>query len=98
MSLQVIHLPSLMPPLRIQSLFLGQAIKFVRETMGLSQEELAFNCGLHPTAIPPLEKGRRKPRFDTLERIAEGLGVECSHVLALAEVFRIGAEQAKAGE
>lgn len=54
---------------------LGERILRIRHELGLSQEELAFRCGMQPSHIGFLERGQRNPTLDTLERIALGLGV-----------------------
>ena len=54
---------------------LGIRVKEIRTQLGLSQEELAFRCGMHASHIGFLERGQRNPSLDTLERISLGLGV-----------------------
>jgi DNA-binding XRE family transcriptional regulator len=53
----------------------GPRIAVRREAIGLSQEDLADQAGLHRTAISPLELGKRGTRVVTLFRIAGVLGV-----------------------
>lgn len=60
---------------------LGDRIKTIRLQMGLSQEEMAFRCGMQTSHIGFLERGQRNPTLDTLERIALGLGVPLSELL-----------------
>jgi len=40
-----------------------------------TQEELAKKAGLSPTTVNRLEKGREKPMFQTIRKLAEALGV-----------------------
>ena len=51
----------------------GQNIKIVRKERGLSQEGLAFECGLHRTYISGVERGVRNPTVLVLEQIAKAL-------------------------
>lgn len=54
---------------------LGCAVRELRQARGLSQEELAFRCGLHRTYIGGIERDRRNPTYAVLTRLASGLGV-----------------------
>jgi transcriptional regulator with XRE-family HTH domain len=65
--------------------FVAAIIKLLRERAGLTQEELALELDMSPSEISHLESGRRNPTLGTLQRLAGGLGVRCSQVLALAE-------------
>jgi len=47
----------------------------------LSQEELAFQSGMHKTAVTHLERGDRLPRLDSIVRLAGGLEIEPSDLL-----------------
>lgn len=47
-----------------------------RRAMGLSQEALAFEAGLHRTFIAHLERQARNVSLDNLERVALALKVE----------------------
>jgi DNA-binding XRE family transcriptional regulator len=54
---------------------LGQNIRDRRRQSGLTQEDLADACDLHPTEIGRLERGDRDIRLSTLLRVARGLSV-----------------------
>jgi len=43
--------------------------------MGISQEELAFLCGLHRTYISDIERGTRNVSLENIEKIARALNV-----------------------
>lgn len=46
-----------------------------RGALGISQKELARRVGTSHSAISRLESGRHKTSVDTLQRVAEGLGL-----------------------
>mgnify|MGYP001098346783 CR=1 FL=1 len=47
----------------------------------MSQEELAFNSGLDRTYISLLERGKRKPKINTLFSLATALSVSPSQLI-----------------
>lgn len=59
-------------PEQISKLF-GQAVRFRRHVLGLSQEELAWRAGLNRTYVTEVEGGCRNLSLSTLERLAEAL-------------------------
>jgi transcriptional regulator with XRE-family HTH domain len=54
---------------------IGKAVKAVRNTQGLTQEDLAAKADLHPTYISDVERGVRNPSWDVIARLAEGMDV-----------------------
>lgn len=64
---------------------LGRAVREVRQTRRISQEELGFRSGMHRTYIGGIERGERNPTFVRLRRLAEALDVPASGLLADAE-------------
>jgi transcriptional regulator with XRE-family HTH domain len=60
---------------------LGQNIRANREKNGLTQEDLAAACDLHPTEIGRLERGERDMRLSSLMRVARGLAVSPGELL-----------------
>jgi DNA-binding XRE family transcriptional regulator len=79
--------------LKTRRYFLGKAVRFLRETKDLSQRELAASSGIDPTEISRLEKGKSNPTHETLHRLAKGLGVPCSQILTLEEIFASAPDQ-----
>lgn len=65
---------------------LGSAIRRARQEVGLSQEQLAFNCGLHRTYIGSVERGERNLSLENIVRVAEALGRRASTLLAQADL------------
>lgn len=59
----------------------GLNLKRLRHDRGLSQEDLAFECGLHRTYISGVERGVRNPTVLVLEQIAKALGTPASRLL-----------------
>ena len=61
------------------------AVRAIREAHDPSQEELATRCGLHRTYVGDIERGERNPSYESIVKLATGLGVSGSDVLAHAE-------------
>jgi transcriptional regulator with XRE-family HTH domain len=59
----------------------GLNVKIFRKERGLSQEGLAFECGLHRTYVSGVERGIRNPTVVVLEKIAEALKVPAGRLL-----------------
>ena len=59
----------------------GLNVRYLREARGLSQEALAFECGLHRTYISGVERGIRNPTVVVLEKIAKALKTPASRLL-----------------
>lgn len=59
----------------------GLNLRTIRESQGLSQEDLAFECELHRTYISGVERGVRNPTIVVLEKIAKALKVPTSQLL-----------------
>ena len=64
---------------------LGRAIRNRRRTLGLSQEELAWRCGLNRSYITDIERGARNPSLKTIARLAEALQMPLYALLREAE-------------
>lgn len=54
----------------------GRRLSRLRLARGLSQEELAFRCGLHRTYVGAIERGEKSPTLNTVVALAAGLGVD----------------------
>lgn len=59
----------------------GTNVRRYREERGWSQEELAFECGLHRTYISGVERGVRNPTVVVLQKIAKALRVPAAMLL-----------------
>ncbi len=60
---------------------LGLNVRRIRKERGWSQEELAFESGLHRTYISGIERGARNPTVLVIEKLAEALSVTPAHLL-----------------
>jgi len=56
-------------------------IKQLRIEGKISQEELAFQCGLHRTYISDIERSSRNVSIDNIEKIATALNVSAEKLL-----------------
>lgn len=56
--------------------YLGPAVRSHRETLRLSQEELALRIGIDRTYVSGVERGTRNPTIKLLQRISHGLGID----------------------
>ena len=59
----------------------GLNLKRIRKERGWSQEELAFESGLHRTYISGIERGARNPTIVILERLAQTLDVKIEELV-----------------
>jgi len=64
---------------------LGAAVKARREELGLTQEQLANDTDLHQRWISNVETGKRNPSYASLRRLAAGLDLTASKLIARAE-------------
>ena len=56
-----------------------------RLRVGLTQESLAERAGLHPTYVSMVETAKKVPTMDAAQRLAKGLGIKLSKLVAEAE-------------
>lgn len=64
-----------MPRGDLQRVF-GDNLRAYRRSQGISQESFAQLLHVHRTYMGALERGERNPTLQSVERIAEQLGVE----------------------
>jgi len=54
---------------------LGETIRKLRKTSGLSQERLAEAADMSTTYLGEIERGERNCSIDSLKKISKGLGI-----------------------
>ena len=67
--------------MEIQKL-IGQNVRAFREERGWSQDQLAFEAGLHRTYVSGIERGVRNPTATVIEQLAITLKVKPSALFA----------------
>lgn len=60
---------------------IGKKIKTIRESKGLTQDDLGFECGCTKNAISRMESGGNNFTIKTLLKIAEALDVSVHDLL-----------------
>jgi transcriptional regulator with XRE-family HTH domain len=74
-----------MPASPAFQLALGMAVKARRQELGLTQEQLYLRTDIHQRYLSNVENGKRNPSYASLRRLAEGLGLSASELIAAAE-------------
>jgi transcriptional regulator with XRE-family HTH domain len=73
---------------------LGLAVAARRGELRLTQEQLANDTDLHQRWISNVETGKRNPSYASIRRLAAGLELTASELIARAE--QIEADESKA--
>ncbi len=55
----------------------AEKLKRLRESAGLSQQQLADRAGMNRFGVAKLEQGVREPSWATVQVLAKALGVDC---------------------
>lgn len=63
----------------------GSAVKFRREELGMTQEDLAHKAGIHRTYLSDVERGTRNLSLVNIEKLAAALSVSMSKLFASVE-------------
>lgn len=61
----------------------GKLLSMARKDKSITQKELSELTDIDQAIISKIETGKHLPRFDTLERIAKGLGISVSQLLKI---------------
>lgn len=63
----------------------GTAVKFHREELGLTQEDLADKAGIHRTYLSDVERGTHNLSLVNIEKLAAALSIKLSELFAAVE-------------
>ena len=72
---------------------IGIGIKNARLTVGITQAELARRLGVTPQAISQYERGEKKPKIETIKKIADALGVSWFQLSPLDDLVATSEER-----
>ena len=68
----------------------GARVRAFRKELGLSQERLAHDAGIHPTYLSSVERGERNVALINLLRLARALGVDPADLVEGLDAQGIG--------
>lgn len=72
---------------------LGERVSTYRQDHGLSMRDFARRCGVSHVVVQYVERGERQngepymPKFDTVRKLARGMGVSAEQLIAECEDF-----------
>jgi transcriptional regulator with XRE-family HTH domain len=56
--------------------FVARNIRLLRESMGYTREDLAYDARVSTSYVEKIERGRKVPTLETIELLADGLRVD----------------------
>lgn len=65
-------------PLNNDNLQFGRRVKELRKSLGISQEQLSYQCELNRTFMGAIERGEKTPSLSTIIKISKGLNLPLS--------------------
>jgi ribosome-binding protein aMBF1 (putative translation factor) len=77
------HIQSVVGPERA----FGDALREIRRTKGISQEQLALDSGLDRTYVSLIERGAQSPTIRSVVKLASVLGVRPSEIVVRMEAL-----------
>src|SRR5438093_13360933 len=77
----------------------GIRLRQLRESVGMTQADVAIRVGLERTSVTNIEAGKQKTPLHIIYRVASTLGVDLSKLLPTIEELRksLGGETVKVG-
>ena len=74
---------------------IGKMIRSHRQIVGLSIEGLALSAGITPNYLGDVERGKKKPSLDTIERLLTVMNVSLSDFFSIQEESVVNIERTK---
>lgn len=68
-------------PIEACHVAVGARVRLLRETLGLSQDDLAKRVGMERTSVTNVEIGRQRLLLQTVESFARALGTTPKHLM-----------------
>ena len=65
---------------------LANRVRQIREAYGYTQAEVAYKCGMSPSAYGQIERKAGNSTFETLEKIAHAIGVSLPFLVDLCNI------------
>ena len=69
-------------------MMVGENIKRLRTLKGITQKELGRLSGINEVQIRKYELGKQNPKYEKLEKIANGLNCNVANLLSCSNVFK----------
>lgn len=66
---------------------IGKRIRVIRKRLGITQEQLAFASGVHPSFISHIERGTKKVSLETLRKLADALDVKMDEIFTMKKTY-----------
>lgn len=60
---------------------IGERIRVIRESKGITQQDLAAACNFEKSNMSRIEAGRTNPTISTLYKLSQALGVTISELV-----------------
>ena len=64
---------------------INEKIRLIRETKGLTQEQVAEKIGISPSVYGDIERGENDPKLSKLQKIADAFDMQLSELVDLTE-------------
>ncbi|MGM9925680.1 MAG: helix-turn-helix domain-containing protein [Bacillus sp. (in: firmicutes)] len=63
----------------------GNRLKILRKKFDMTQQDLALKVGIPKSTLAGYESGVRRPRFETMEKLAEELNTSADYLIGITD-------------